>query len=230
MPTDPMEEKFREDYKKTVLGEMKAEEFEIKLAEYEAYFGKEKLEELLYGDKDQEEFDMMGSWEGFDELEKIVEEERRNIDSGVPDNEEFLGKFLVAWLTVEYAVNKLLFEQDDITSPRIQQMIESLPFAKRIKSLPRNRTYSRVIGLLFELKNIRNAIAHTLRFSLDEITIGKELKYHLGKDVKGKTREEVIIALLYLIEFYLLLETKALKSKKDEIVLKYPVLKDLGIK
>jgi len=235
---DPIEEQFREDYKKTVLGEMTGDEFGAKFPFYEQHFGKEKFDEFFHGKSSDITINLAEAWVGFEDLKKIADEEWGNISSVLHlGNDVFIGKFLVARLKVEHVVNQLLFESFPELNNENKEILEKSSFALRLSILPAvGKLYQGYIKLLHELNDIRNKLVHDLRFNLDEYKIEdwKRIKYgepdlpnHLSPKIRGEVRQEVLLSLLDNALFYLLLETEALKEKKMKIINENQGLKDL---
>ncbi len=225
---DPMEEQFREDCKKFSVGEMSKEQLEERFGLYEKHFGKEKFDEFFLAPPGGEVLNLAEAWAGFDDLKKIFDAEWQNVSSSLRlDNEVFIGKFLVARLKVEHVINQLLFEHFEVTEKETQKEIERLPFPVRLKLLPKKgRLYAGEIRLLYELNEVRNKLVHDLTFNVDEF-MRTELSRHLGDKIKGELRQEVLLSILNNALFYLVLETKALKEKKEEVILGNPALMSL---
>lgn len=237
IPMDPIEEQFREDYRKTVIGEMTGNEFGAKFPFYEQHFGKEKFDELFSGKPTDKVLNLLEAWVGFEDLKRIADEEWVNISSSLRlDNDIFIGKFLVARLKVEHVLNRLLFEHYSELDCENKEALEKTSFSFRLSILPKEgKLYRDYIKLLHELNDIRNKLAHDLSFDIDEYKIEDwkikkygepDLPNHLSPNIKGELRQEVLLSLLDNALFYLLLETEALKVNKMDIISKNQELKD----
>ncbi len=229
MNMEPLQKLLLDDMKKFSVGEISPQEMGKKMKYYEEQLGKEKYEEIV-NPKGEETFDLIGLFTATQELDELALKELPGLHEKIKLKDEgFVGKFLIARLKLEHLVTKLIYEGCDQNLSITENGIAELSFFERLKQLPtEGRLYRNYVPALFSLNKFRNELVHNPGFDIDGFNPGA-LLFYMGKQIGGEQRQEVILSIMENATKYMLLETKAMQSKKNEILARYHEIKHLLI-
>lgn len=217
---NPLEEQLRNAAKKFSIGEITTAEMEEMIDRCNRELGESAVDRILGGDPAEGEVNLAEMYDKFLQLEKHSKEEWAKISKDYKfENEQLIGKYLVAYIKMEYFVNALIKEEFQHKGILVVQHRQRLPFPVKLDLLRiEGREYLDYLNLAEELNHVRNKLAHDLRFDFLNHK-PKEISKFINPNLKLTAEEKLkhLVELIHLCCYYFQLETEPMRKKADEI-------------
>jgi hypothetical protein len=220
-PMNPLEQLLKEALKNFSHGKITEAEMQQIIEQSERELGAQAVEKIICGDPSEgSEINMAEEWDKYLRIEQHGKEEWAKISKNYNfENERMIGKYLVAYLKMEYFVNTLIREEFQERGYKIVEQRLRLAFPVKLDLLRiENRAYLDYLELAEELNQVRNKFAHRLDFDIVKFK-GRAISRFLNPalEITGEEKLQHLIELIQLCCYYFQLETEPTRKKTDEI-------------